>query len=356
MAVAEVKTADFDYQLPPHLIAQSPVEPRDASRLMVTNREAGEIVHTQFDLLGKYLRAGDLVVCNDTRVIPGRLIGRKVPTGGKVELLLTVKRGDTLWEALTRGRRVPVGGQLEFPGGADGEELGVPLRAELRERLPSGGRLVQFDRPVDELLERLGRVPLPPYIHKELGDDARYQTIYADKNGSAAAPTAGLHFTPELMRALQAQGIEFKFLTLHIGVDTFLPIREEDAEQHSIHSEYCLVSEETSQAVNLARADKRRIVAAGTTVVRALETAARAAAGAGSGEISSYDGWTDLFIYPGYSFQAVDCLITNFHLPRSTLLLLAAAFAGKELLDRAYLEAMEKEYCFYSFGDAMLIL
>jgi S-adenosylmethionine:tRNA ribosyltransferase-isomerase len=356
MAAAEVKTADFDYELPPHLIAQTPVEPRDASRLMVTNREDGEIVHSQFDLLGKYLRAGDLVVCNDTRVIPARLSGRKVPTGGKVELLLTVKRGDTLWEALTRGRRVPVGGQLEFPGGADGEELEGPLRAELRERIPSGGRLVRFDRPVDQLLERLGRVPLPPYIHKELGDAARYQTIYADKNGSAAAPTAGLHFTPELMRALQAQGIEFKFLTLHIGVDTFLPIREEDAETHPIHSEYCLVSEETSQAVNLARAEKRRIVAAGTTVVRALETAARAAAGAGSGVVATYEGWTDLFIYPGYSFQAVDCLITNFHLPRSTLLLLVAAFAGKELLDRAYREAMEKEYRFYSFGDAMLIL
>jgi S-adenosylmethionine:tRNA ribosyltransferase-isomerase len=356
MAAAEVKTADFDYELPPHLIAQTPVEPRDASRLMVTDREDGEIVHTHFGLLGKYLRAGDLVVCNDTRVIPARLSGRKVPTGGKVELLLTVKRGDTLWEALTRGRRVPVGGQLEFPGGADGEELEGPLRAELKERIPSGGRLVRFDRPVDQLLERLGRVPLPPYIHKELGDAARYQTIYADKNGSAAAPTAGLHFTPELMRALQAQGIEFKFLTLHIGVDTFLPIREEDAETHPIHSEYCLVPEETSQAVNLARAEKRRIVAAGTTVVRALETAARAAARAGSGVVAACEGWTDLFIYPGYSFQAVDCLITNFHLPRSTLLLLVAAFAGKELLDRAYLEAMEKEYRFYSFGDAMLIL
>jgi S-adenosylmethionine:tRNA ribosyltransferase-isomerase len=356
MAVAEVKTADFDYELPPQLIAQTPVEPRDASRLMVANRDGGGIVHTHFGLLGEYLRRGDLVVCNDTRVIPARLSGRKVPTGGKVELLLTAKRDDTLWEALTRGRRVPVGGQLEFPGDARGEDLGRPLRAELRERLPSGGRLVRFDRPVDELLERLGRVPLPPYIHQELGDDARYQTVYAHKSGSAAAPTAGLHFTPELMKALQDQGIEFRFLTLHIGVDTFLPIREEDAEQHPIHSEYCLVSEETSQAVNRARAEKRRIVAAGTTVVRALETAARAADGADLGVMTAYEGWTDLFIYPGYSFLAVDCLITNFHLPRSTLLLLVSAFAGKELLDRAYKEAMEKGYRFYSFGDAMLIL
>jgi S-adenosylmethionine:tRNA ribosyltransferase-isomerase len=356
MAAAEVKTADFDYGLPPHLIAQTPVEPRDASRLMVMNRDGGRIVHTHFGLLGEYLRAGDLVIGNDTRVIRARLCGRKVPTGGKVELLLTAKREDTLWEALTRGRRVPVGGELEFPGDARGEDLQRPLRAELRERLPSGGRLVRFDQPVEQLLERLGRVPLPPYIHEDLGDDARYQTIYADKNGSAAAPTAGLHFTPELMKALQDQGIEFKFLTLHIGVDTFLPIREEDAERHPIHSEYCLVPEDTSQAVNRARAEERRIVAAGTTVVRALETAARAAAGAGSGVITAYEGWTDLFIYPGYSFQVVDCLITNFHLPRSTLLLLVAAFAGKELLDRAYKEAMEKEYRFYSFGDAMLIL
>jgi S-adenosylmethionine:tRNA ribosyltransferase-isomerase len=356
MAAAQVKTSDFDYELPPHLIAQTPVEPRDASRLMVTNREDGEIVHTHFHLLGQYLRPGDLVVCNDTRVIPARLNGRKVPTGGKVELLLTVKRSDTLWEALARGRRVPVGGQLEFPGGADGQGPGEPLRAELGERIPSGGRLVRFDRPVDQLLERVGRVPLPPYIHEELRDDARYQTIYADERGSAAAPTAGLHFTIELIDGLQKQGIEFRFLTLHIGVDTFLPIREENAEQHPIHSEYCLVSEETSQAVNRARAEKRRIVAAGTTVVRALETAARAATGTGLEVVAPFAGWTELFIYPGYSFQAVDCLITNFHLPRSTLLLLVAAFAGKDLLDRAYREAMEKKYRFYSFGDAMLIV
>jgi S-adenosylmethionine:tRNA ribosyltransferase-isomerase len=356
MAAAEVKTADFDYELPPHLIAQTPVEPRDASRLMVVNRADGRIVHARFGLLGEYLRAGDLVVCNDTRVIPARLSGRKIPTGGKVELLLTAKRDDTLWEALTRGRRVPVGGQLEFPGDAQGEHPRGPLRAELGERLPSGGRLVRFDRPVDRLLKRLGRVPLPPYIHRELANDDRYQTIYASKNGSAAAPTAGLHFTPELMKALQDHGIEFTFLTLHIGVDTFLPIREEEAEQHPMHTEFCLVSEETSQAVNRARAEKRRIVAAGTTVVRALETSARAAAGADSGVVTAYEGWTDLFIYPGYSFQAVDCLITNFHLPRSTLLLLVASFAGKELLDRAYKEAIEKEYRFYSFGDAMLIL
>ena len=205
-------------------------------------------------------------------------------------------------------------------------------------------------------MDQFGSVPLPPYIHSKLEDPTRYQTVYAHQNGSAAAPAAGLHFTPNLIRALQAKGIEFSFLTLHIGVDTFLPIREEDAEKHPMHSEYCLVSRETAEAVNRAKSSGRRVVAAGTTVVRALETAARETARASSSAIAGYKGWTDLFIYPGFSFQVVDCVITNFHLPRSTLLLLVAAFAGKGLLSRAYEEAMQKEYRFYSFGDAMLIL
>jgi S-adenosylmethionine:tRNA ribosyltransferase-isomerase len=350
-----VKTAEFDYELPAHFIAQSPIEPRDAAQLMIVRREEGSLAHDHFHRLGEYLRPGDLVVCNDTRVIPARLFARKVPTGGKVELLLTAKREDTLWEALIRGRRVSVGGQLEITD-AHGGEPGTTLRAELGERIPSGGRLVRFDEPVEPFLESLGVVPLPPYIHRELGDPDRYQTVYADRNGSAAAPTAGLHFTPELMEALKTNGIEFAFLTLHIGVDTFLPIREEDAEKHQMHSEFCLVSAETASAVNRAKASARRVVASGTTVVRALETAAQAAAASGPETIAPYEGWTDLFIYPGYSFRTVDCLITNFHLPRSTLLLLVSAFAGKELLHRAYREAMEQEYRFYSFGDAMLIL
>jgi S-adenosylmethionine:tRNA ribosyltransferase-isomerase len=355
MVAAQVKTAEFDYELPSHFIAQTPIEPRDAARLMIVHREEGSLTHDRFHHLGEYLRAGDLLVCNDTRVIPARLFAQKIPTGGKVELLLTVKRDETLWEALIRGRRVAVGGQVQIAAIGQGEP-GTSLRAELGERLPSGGRLVRFEQPVEPFLERLGVVPLPPYIHRELEDPARYQTVYARKNGSAAAPTAGLHFTPELMEALEAQGIELVFLTLHIGVDTFLPIREEDAEKHHMHSEYCLVSAETASAVNRAKATARRVVASGTTVVRALETAARAAAGSGPATIVPYEGWTDLFIYPGYSFRAVDCLITNFHLPRSTLLLLVAAFCGKELLRKAYQEAMAKGYRFYSFGDAMLIL
>jgi S-adenosylmethionine:tRNA ribosyltransferase-isomerase len=350
-----VKTADFDYELPSRLIAQTPTEPRDAARLMVVVREDGDIAHTRFRELGEYLRPGDLVVCNDTRVIHARLFGRKVPTGGKVELLLTTKREATVWEALTRGRRVPVGGEVEFSG-VDARSSAMTLRAELGERIASGGRLVRFDQPVEPFMDQFGSVPLPPYIHRKLEDPTRYQTVYAHQNGSAAAPTAGLHFTPSLMSALEAEGIEFRFLTLHIGVDTFLPIREEDAEKHPMHSEYCLVSRETAEAVNRAKANGHRVVAAGTTVVRALETTARETAGANSREIAAYKGWTDLFIYPGYSFRVVDCMITNFHLPRSTLLLLVAAFAGRKLLSRAYQEAMEQEYRFYSFGDAMLIL
>jgi S-adenosylmethionine:tRNA ribosyltransferase-isomerase len=356
VVVAEVKTADLDYELPPQLIAQEPIEPRDASRLMVLRREDGSITHARFHQLGDYLSKGDLLVCNDTRVIPARLFGRKVPTGGKVELLLTVKREETLWEALTRGRRVPEGGVVEF-GSPDGEgPTSSTLRAEIGERVPSGGRLVRFDQPVEPLLGALGVVPLPPYIHRKLEDPQRYQTVYADKDGSAAAPTAGLHFTPDRMRALEARGIEFAFLTLHIGVDTFLPIREEEAENHPMHSEYCVVPAETERAINEAKAEGRRVVAAGTTVVRALETAARDHPESGSGVLSKYEGWTDLFIYPGYRFRVVDRLITNFHLPRSTLLLLVAAFCGKELLDTAYREAIREEYRFYSFGDAMLIL
>lgn len=350
-----MKTADFDYELPPHLIAQDPIEPRDSSRLMVLRRDDGSITHAKFHQLGDFLRSGDLLVCNDTRVIPARLFGHKVPTGGKVELLLTVKREETLWEALIRGRRVPLGGLVELSG-TDGREPDSSLRAEVGERTASGGRLVRFQAPVEPFLETLGAVPLPPYIHKSLEDPQRYQTVYADKNGSAAAPTAGLHFTPRQMATLEDGGIEFAFLTLHIGVDTFLPIREEETEHHLMHSEYCVVSRETAQAVNEASAGGRRVVAAGTTAVRALETAARHDPGTGTDVLAPYEGWTDLFVYPGYRFQVVDCLITNFHLPRSTLLLLVAAFAGKGLLDRAYREAIKAEYRFYSFGDAMLLL
>ncbi len=350
-----MKTADFDYDLPPELIAQTPVEPRDASRLMVVDRQEGSIRHAHFRELGQYLRSGDLLVCNDSRVLPARLLGRKVPTGGKVELLLTVKRGEHLWEALTRGRRVPVGSLVEFSG-VDGGGSKRTLRAEVLERTPAGARIVRFERDVEPLLEWLGHVPLPPYIHRDIEDPERYQTIYADRDGSVAAPTAGLHFTPELMSDLEAREIDFAFITLHIGPDTFRPVRVEELEEHQMHAEYCDVTEEAAGAVNRARGADGRIVACGTTVVRALETAAGHTSDRNAEVIAPYTGWTDLFIYPGYCFRAVDYLVTNFHLPRSTLLLLVAAFTGRELLEKAYRKAIKERYRFYSFGDAMLIL
>jgi S-adenosylmethionine:tRNA ribosyltransferase-isomerase len=355
VAIKEVKTTDFDYQLPTHLIAQTPIEPRDASRLMVVHRGSGAINHGRFDQIGEYLRPGDVLVCNDSRVILARLFGHKIPTGGKVELLLTVKRGDKLWEALIRGRRVELGGQVEL-WGRDGGTSTPTLRAELLERTPAGGRLVRFEEEVEPLLEQLGSVPLPPYIRMTLEDPERYQTVYARRKGSVAAPTAGLHFTSQLMADLAAAGIELAFVTLHIGLDTFRPVREERLEHHQMHTEYCDVTTETALAVNRAKAEGRRVIAAGTTVVRALETAARAPSTGDAEAIRRFGGWTDLFIYPGYHFRVVDALITNFHLPRSTLLMLVAAFAGKELLERAYREAIKREYRFYSFGDAMLTL
>lgn len=350
-----MKTAEFDYDLPARLIAQTPIEPRDASRLMVVRRDGGSLEDVWFRDLGVYLSPGDLIVCNDTRVIPARLFGRKVPSGGKVELLLTAKRDATCWEALLRGRRVPEGGLVEFPGEEEKEGEAL-LRAEVGERIASGGRLVRFEREVEPFFRELGSVPLPPYIHREIEDPERYQTVYAHEEGSAAAPTAGLHFTPRLMEELRGQGINFAFVTLHVGVDTFLPIREERAEDHVIHSEFCLVPEDTARAVNSTRRAGNRVVAAGTTVVRALESAAVEDEKLSWEVLEPYRGWTNLFIYPGFSFRVVDCLLTNFHLPRSTLLLLVAAFAGKDLLDRAYEEAIQRQYRFYSFGDAMLIL
>ncbi len=350
-----MKTTDFDYQLPTHLIAQTPTEPRDASRLMVLHREDGSITHRRFRQIGEYLRPGDLLVCNDSRVILARLFGRKVPTGGKVELLLTVKREDRLWESLIKGRRVKVGGQVEFLS-RDGTASTPTLRAQILNGTPAGGRLVRFEHEVEPFLEQLGSVPLPPYIHESLEDAERYQTVYARKNGSVAAPTAGLHFTPRLMGDLEAEGIEFAFLTLHIGPDTFRPVREERLEDHQMHTEYCHITPEMAQSVNRAKTEGRRVIVAGTTVVRALETAAHGPSARDADIIEPFAGWTDLFIYPGYAFRVVNALITNFHLPRSTLLMLVAAFAGKELLERAYREAIKCEYRFYSFGDAMLIL
>jgi S-adenosylmethionine:tRNA ribosyltransferase-isomerase len=335
-----VKIEEFDYEIPPHLIAQQPLEPRDASRLMVISRAEGKIEDRHFRDIADYLRSGDLLVANDSRVIPARLPGHKVATGGKVELLLTTKREDRLWEGLVRGRKVRVGSEVEF---------GVPpfsVRAKLLE-VTERGCLFEFDSPVD--LCQLGEIPLPPYIHEPLKDGERYQTVYAWREGSVAAPTAGLHFTPQLIEKIRAKGVEFLFVTLHIGPGTFRPVRTE-VEEHTLEAEYCDLSPSVAEALNQAKGERRRVVAVGTTAVRVLETAYR------GGQINPYEGWTGLYIYPGYRFQVVDALITNFHLPRSTLLLLVAAFAGKDLIDEAYQEAIRRRYRFYSFGDAMFIV
>ena len=363
-----MKTSDFDYELSQSLIAQTPIEPRDASRLMVLDRRTGTIEHRHFRDILDYLQSGDVLVCNESRVIPARLYGRKVPSGGKVELLLIAKRRENLWEALVRGRKVKAGTRIEI--GDRGQGMGhkelspVPsIAAEVVGETEAGGRLIRFDRPIESLLDDLGVTPLPPYIHEPLSDAERYQTIYARVRGSVAAPTAGLHFTPRLVDEIRRKGVEFAFVVLHIGLDTFRPVKEEKVEDHRIHTEYCQLPLEVADQLNRAKAAGRRIIAVGTTSVRVLETAAQAgkqqaddSASLSTNLLVPYSGWTDLFIYPGYQFPAVDVLLTNFHLPRSTLLLLVAAFAGKDTIDRAYQEAIREEYRFYSFGDCMLIL
>jgi S-adenosylmethionine:tRNA ribosyltransferase-isomerase len=355
-----VKTVEFDYELPSELIAQTPLEPRDASRLMVLDRRSGEITHRHFCDLSEYLRPDDLLIHNESRVFPARLFARK-PTGGKVEILLLRQRTGDIWEALVKGKRVRVGMRLTLLDGFDDEPTGV--EAEVTEAGERGMRVLAFGQPVLALAERVGVTPLPPYIHTPLADAERYQTVYARVRGSAAAPTAGLHFTPELLHRLRNLGVRSAFVTLHIGLDTFRPVSEERIEDHRMHTEFCSLKPEVAQQVNQARLRGDRVIAVGTTAVRVLETAALAAVGGQPGaalcpwrSVAAYEGNTDLFIHPGFRFRAVDVLITNFHLPRSTLLMLVSAFAGKDLLDRAYAEAIRERYRFYSFGDAMLIL
>jgi len=350
MCFFTVKTSDFDYHLPKELIAQFPIEPRDASRLMVLDRKTGAIEHRIFHDLADYLAAGDVLICNESRVVPARLFGRKVPTGGKVEMLLVAKRGEQVWEVLTKGRKVKAGTRIELD--RDG---GRGVVGEVIGQAGEGARLIEFEARIEPLLDELGVVPLPPYIHEPLEEPERYQTIYARVKGSVAAPTAGLHFTLQLMKELEAKGVEFAFVTLHIGLDTFRPVRTENVEDHPMHSEYCQLSPEVAEHINRAKAKGGRIIAVGTTSVRVLETAVRNLEPE-TWNLKPFTGWTDLFIYPGYQFRAVDALVTNFHLPRSTLLMLVAAFTGKELIDRAYQEAIQRGYRFYSFGDAMLIL
>lgn len=361
-----MKTAEFDYHLPPDLIAQEPVEPRDASRLMIVDRGTAEIAHHRFGDLPSLLARGDVLVHNQTRVIRARLFARK-PTGGKVEIVLLRKQGSgsaeksRTWETLVGGSGVRPGLTLTLLDGPDGAPTNA--RAEVISRGERALRVLTFDQPVLPLSEAIGVTPLPPYIHKTLGDDGRYQTVYARRPGSAAAPTAGLHFTPELLHLLRDVGVRSEFVTLHIGLDTFQPVREQHVEEHQMHSEYCLLRPEAAKHINQTKLARGRVVAVGTTSVRVLETAALMAgrSGGSSGTcplqtVVAFEGETDLFIYPGYDFRAADALVTNFHLPRSTLLMLVAAFAGRDLIERAYTEAIEREYRFYSFGDAMLIL
>lgn len=322
-----------------------PVEPRHASRLLVLERVSGAIHHDTFWNLERYLRPGDLLVVNQTRVIPARIYARKVPGGGRVELLLLRREDERTWEALVGGKGLQTGRSLEIEGGPSVIVVAVVEGAR---------RLVRFSEPVEPFLERIGHTPLPPYIHTPLKDPERYQTIYATQPGSAAAPTAGLHFTTELMEKLRSYGIGFAHLTLHVGLDTFAPVNEEDPHEHKIHTEWCEINEETVRTINEAYKRGGRIVAVGTTSVRTLETAARHAR---EGErVGAFSGRTNLFILPGYQFHAVDAMITNFHLPRSTLLMLVSAFAGRERILAAYEIAKREGYRFYSFGDAMLIL
>ena len=348
-----MKTAEFDYELPSELIAQTPIEPRDAARLMVVDRRTGEIGHRHFYDLPEFLRPGDLLVHNESRVIPARLFARK-PTGGKVEILLLRERAGGTWEALVRGKRIRKGLCLTLLDGPGGLPTGA--EAKVAEEGERGMRVLAFDRPVLPLAGQVGVTPLPPYIHTPLVDGGRYQTVYAHTPGSAAAPTAGLHFTPDLLHRLREMGVRSTFVTLHIGLDTFRPVSEECVKDHRMHTEYCSLKPEVAEQVNRAKLEGRRVVAVGTTSVRVLETAVvKSQISKPKAQIvQSFEGATDLFIYPGYEYRVVDVLLTNFHLPRSTLLMLVAAFAGKELLDRAYAEAIRERYRFYSFGDAML--
>ncbi len=336
---------DFEYKLPAEFIAQRPAKPRDSSRLLVLPRESGPIDHRIFRDLPEYLRPEDVLVVNESRVIPARLTAKKVPSGGKAEILLIRRKRSRRWEAIVGGRRLEPGQRLAFNEG---------VHALILENLGGARRLLVFDASVSDLLDRLGEMPLPPYIRTPLRDDSEYQTVYARSPGSAAAPTAGLHFTPELLRTIEAKGTEILHITLHVGLDTFAPVEESDPRKHLIHSEWIEVSQTAAQRIETARSSGGRVVAVGTTTVRALESACRRSKG--ETEVHAYEGPTDLFILPGYEFKIVDGIVTNFHLPKSTLIMMISAFVGRTRLLEAYEIAKREGYRFYSFGDAMLIL
>ena len=340
-----MKTSDFYYDLPQELIAQTPLDKRDASRLMTLDRVTGETAHHHFYELPDFLRPGDCLILNDSRVLPARLLGQRLPGGGACEVLLLIDRGEKTWECLVRpGRKMRTGAKLSFGNGE--------LTAEVVEELPDGNRMVRFDYEgiFLEVLERLGKMPLPPYIKEELQDQERYQTVYSKVVGSAAAPTAGLHFTPELLEQIAAKGVGIGYVTLHVGLGTFRPVKEEQITDHEMHSEYCVISQETADLINRTKANGGRCICVGTTSCRTLESWA-----AEDGHMEAKAGWTNIYIYPGYQFKVMDALVTNFHLPESTLIMLVSAFAGREHVLAAYQEAVKERYRFFSFGDAMFI-
>ncbi|MFT3982971.1 MAG: tRNA preQ1(34) S-adenosylmethionine ribosyltransferase-isomerase QueA [Lachnospiraceae bacterium] len=340
-----MKTSEFYFDLPKELIAQDPLEDRAASRLLVLDKQTGEIAHHQFREIGKFLTPGDCLVLNNTKVIPARLLGVKENTGANAEVLLLKRKDNDIWETLVKpGKKLRAGARLSFGSGI--------LKAEILDTTEAGGRLVQFfyDGIFEEVLDQLGEMPLPPYITHKLKDKNRYQTVYAKYEGSAAAPTAGLHFTKELLAQLEESGIVIAYVTLHVGLGTFRPVKVENVLEHHMHSEYYQITQEAAEKINRAKESGHRVICVGTTSCRTIESAAEE-----NGHLSASGGNTDIFIYPGYRFKLMDCLITNFHLPESTLLMLVSALAGKEHILSAYKEAVKESYRFFSFGDAMLI-
>ncbi|MFC1914500.1 tRNA preQ1(34) S-adenosylmethionine ribosyltransferase-isomerase QueA [Chloroflexota bacterium] len=348
-----MKTSDFDYTLPTELIAQTPIEPRDRSRLMVLNRKDGSITHHHFSDIVNYLNEGDILVFNDSRVIPARLKGRKVEGGGGVEILLLRRLRNRVWEALAKpGKRLPIGSIIDIT--IDSRKANHTKAKAFLEVIGGGDDGIKVLSISDEsLLPELGEIALPPYIHTPLSRSERYQTVYSRIEGSVAAPTAGLHFTPELLGKIQRRGLQCLFVTLHVGLDTFRPVREDDPRQHPIHKEYAVLSKAAAQQLSQAKQAGRRILCIGTTTARILEHATQISSPL---HLQPFEGWVDLFILTGYEFRMVDALVTNFHLPRSTLLMLVSAFAGGDFVRCAYREAIERRYRFYSFGDAMLII
>ena len=340
-----MKTSDFNFDLPQELIAQTPIERRDASRMLVLDKATGAWEHRHFFDLPEYLRSGDCLILNDSRVLPARLLGQRLPGGGACEVLLLIDRGEKTWECLVRpGKHLRKGARLSF---GDGE-----LTAEVTEVLEGGNRLVRFeyDGIFLEVLDRLGKMPLPPYIKEELQDRERYQTVYSKVVGSAAAPTAGLHFTEDLLQKVQNEGVNIGYVTRHVGLGTFRPVKEDDITDHLMHSEYCVSPQETADLINTTKKNGGRVICVGTTSCRTLESWA-----AEDGTMKASAGWTNIFIYPGYRFKVMDALITNFHLPESTLIMLVSALAGRENVLNAYEEAVRERYRFFSFGDAMFI-